>query len=241
MVLDQRDRPPLRPRGGRNWRAVAIVAVVLAIVILILHRMDPTVLSGEQGYGRLIWLAMVFVLVAPAAFAGRLSRNLRNLLIWGGIFVGVIAAATFWEQRQGAETSFRAELMPQHDGADTPGIARFRANASGEFVAQGAVNGVPIRFLIDTGATDVVLTLEDAERIGFVPEDMVFSRLYQTANGTVKGAPVRLSRVSVGGVALDAVRASVNSADMNQSLLGMSFLNRLSGFEVRDGTLTLRQ
>ncbi len=96
-------------------------------------------------------------------------------------------------------------------------------------------------FLVDTGATDVVLSVTDARRLGIDPDELSFTRLYDTANGTVSGAPVRLGEVSLGGVRVTAVRATVTDGGLNQSLLGLSFLNRLSGFEVRGGVLTLYQ
>ena len=95
--------------------------------------------------------------------------------------------------------------------------------------------------LVDTGASDVTLTPRDARRLGFHLDRLTYDRTYRTANGIVKGARVRLHSLKVGHIVVPDVRASVNSADMNLSLLGMSFISRLSRFEVADGTLTLRQ
>ena len=94
---------------------------------------------------------------------------------------------------------------------------------------------------MDTGASDVLLTTRDAERLGMVPDNMIFSRLYRTANGTVAGAPVRLSAITVGGVRVNNVRASVTDGALHQSLLGMSYLSRLSEFSVKGQVLTLSQ
>ena len=101
------------------------------------------------------------------------------------------------------------------------------------------MNGVALRFLVDTGASDVVLGPADARRLGFDVAALDYSRRYRTANGVVFGAPVTLDRVRVGPIALDDVRASVNGAEMARSLLGMSFLGRLKGYEVSDDVLTL--
>ena len=100
---------------------------------------------------------------------------------------------------------------------------------------------MPIRFLVDTGASDVVLSPSDARKLGFDPDHLKFTRPYNTANGVVWGASVTLNRVAIGPVALDGVAASVNGAAMGQSLLGMSFLGRLSGYAVENGRMTLRQ
>ena len=98
-----------------------------------------------------------------------------------------------------------------------------------------------VTFLVDTGASVVVLTTSDAERLGMVPEDMILSRLYQTANGTVAGAPIRLSEITLGGIHLRNVRASVIGEQLHMSLLGMSFLGRLSEFSFKGPILKLYQ
>ena len=117
----------------------------------------------------------------------------------------------------------------------------FRQRRGGHFVIDAEVNGVPVRFLVDTGASDVTLTPHDAGRLGFDLQQLRFNRTYRTANGTVQGASVRLGSVAIGPISLQNVRASVNAADMDLSLLGMSFLSRLSSYEVANGTLTLRR
>jgi len=85
----------------------------------------------------------------------------------------------------------------------------------------------------------VVLSPADARRLGFDPDTLDFSKVYRTANGTVYGAPVRLRSLTIGSIRIDNVRASVNGAEMSRSLLGMSFLERLSGYEVTAGSLIL--
>ena len=87
----------------------------------------------------------------------------------------------------------------------------------------------------------MALTLSDAQRLGFDAETLVLNRPYNTANGVVYGASVRLGEVSVGTIILRDVAASVSAGDLNRSLLGMSFLGRLASYEVARETLTLRQ
>ena len=99
---------------------------------------------------------------------------------------------------------------------------------------------MPARFLVDTGATDLAPTRRDAIRLGLDPDRLHFDLTFRTANGLVKAAAVRLRRVVVGSTSVTDVRASVSQGDLAVSLLGMSFLSRLSGFEVTKGTLVLR-
>ncbi len=114
------------------------------------------------------------------------------------------------------------------------------AGPNGHFVVDAMVNGSPITFLVDTGASDIVLTMADARRLGFIPGNLDFSEQYQTANGEVRGAPVRLRELRIGQYSLCDLEASVNEGPMTVSLLGMSFLEQLRGYQVEDGRLILR-
>ena len=116
-------------------------------------------------------------------------------------------------------------------------IARSR---DGHFWIDAEVNGRQIRFLVDTGASDVVLTREDADRLGILLQPQDYSLIYRTASGTTRAAPVQLDYVSFGTLHLWNVEAAVNQSNMDVSLLGQSFLSRLSGFEVSGNILTLR-
>ncbi len=112
-------------------------------------------------------------------------------------------------------------------------------NAQGHYVAQGRINGYRVEFLLDTGATDVAVSEALAERLGLKKYGGAFSR---TANGVVAVWQTRLDRVSLGGIELRNVQATVlpDLTPANQVLLGMSFLKHLELLQ-RDGTLTLRQ
>jgi aspartyl protease family protein len=113
------------------------------------------------------------------------------------------------------------------------------AGRQGHFVLEAVVDGVPVTFLLDTGASEIVLTLADARRLGFSPQNLEFSETYHTANGEVRGAPIRLRELRVGQFSLYDLDASVNAAPLPISLLGMSFLERLHGYRVEDRRLIL--
>ena len=114
------------------------------------------------------------------------------------------------------------------------------AGSHGHFVIDAVVDGVPVTFLLDTGASEIVLTLDDARQLGFLPQSLEFSQRFRTANGEVRGAPVRLRELRIGQFSLYDLDASVNEAPLAISLLGMSFLDRLDGYRVEDGRLILR-
>ncbi len=110
----------------------------------------------------------------------------------------------------------------------------------GHFLVEVDVNGTPVRFLVDTGATMVTLTAEDAQRIGLPVRALDYSARTQTANGEVRVAPVTLRDMRLGDLEMQDVEATVTQAQLNISLLGTSFLRRLSGYEVRPEGLVLR-
>ena len=124
------------------------------------------------------------------------------------------------------------------DGGDLEQIVH--AGPHGHFLVEAAVNGVPVEFMVDTGASHVVLTLEDARRLGFTPANLQFTQRFQSANGTVQAAPVELRELRIGQLRLFDLEASVNGGPLPVSLLGMSFLQRLSSYEVARGRLILR-
>lgn len=114
------------------------------------------------------------------------------------------------------------------------------AGPHGHFVVEAVVNGEPVTFLIDTGASEIVLNPADARRLGFHPARLEYSQRFQSANGVVRGAPVRLRELRIGQFSLYDLQASVNEAPLAISLLGMGFLERLEGYEVQNGRLILR-
>ena len=103
-----------------------------------------------------------------------------------------------------------------------------------------AVGGTPVTFLFDTGASMVVLTADDARRAGFHADRLDYRVPVMTANGMTQVAPVRLSSLSIGGISVDNVRAAVaKPGDLEASLLGMTFLDRLDGYQVQRDRLVL--
>lgn len=110
----------------------------------------------------------------------------------------------------------------------------------GHFRVEGAIDGRRLGFLVDTGASVVTLTESDAARLGFHPAPRDYIAQLKTANGTIRGAPVRLGIVEIGGLMLRNVSAVVLPDEaLSENLLGLSFLSRLRRFEYRDGRLVL--
>ncbi|MQQ07338.1 TIGR02281 family clan AA aspartic protease [Epibacterium sp. SM1979] len=161
-----------------------------------------------------------------------MNQTLQQVVIWVFIFIGVIAGYGLWED-------IRGDLVPQqslHADGDSLMLPRAR---DGHYYLTAEVDGVPVQFLVDTGASQVVLSLEDAARIGYPADELVFHGRASTANGEVRTAMVRLDEFVVDGFHDKNVRAWVNEGALEQSLLGMSYLQRWSRIEIRDNALVL--
>jgi aspartyl protease family protein len=118
---------------------------------------------------------------------------------------------------------------------------RIRKLADG-FIATSEINGQSMSALVDSGAATVVLRQSDAERAGIDVRSLTFDTPLKTANGTSYLAPVRLKSVRIGDIVADDVEALVaKPGTLNENLLGMSFLRRLTSYEVAGDFVTLRQ
>ena len=115
-----------------------------------------------------------------------------------------------------------------------------RPGPQGHFMVDVGVNGIAVQFMVDTGATRVTLTGEDARRIGLPAGALDYSYRYETANGPIHAAPVTLRDMRIDGFGITEVDATVTQGPLGVSLLGMSFLNRLSGYEVGPQGLVLK-
>ena len=136
------------------------------------------------------------------------------------------------------ETMARNPPVPVHASNRT----ELSADALGHFMTPVEIDGRRAAMLVDTGASMVTLTYDDAAAMGLHPSPSDFTIVTQTANGTARAAPVRLRSVRLGQIELRDIDAMVATrGSLGQSLLGMSFLKKLAGFEIAQGKLVLRQ
>ena len=171
---------------------------------------------------------------------GALLRRLRHAAVWLAL-AGILAIGYSYRfELTDLVNRLGGEIVPYAAVTTEDGAVRVRAHRDGHFYIDSRVNGAPVRFLIDTGASLVALSPDDAERIGFEPSQLNFSQRLHTAGGIVRAAPVVIRSLELGDIRLSNVRAVVNGERLPHSLLGITALERLSGYEVRDGTLTLR-
>ena len=191
-------------------------------------------MSGEQT-ASLIYLMLLGSVIAGYFFLSHrqsLGQGLRQAGLWALIFIGVIAAYGLWSDIQGS-------VMPRQAVFAEDARVELPRSPDGHYHMVLEVNGTPVRFVVDTGATDIVLSQADAARIGIDTEALAFVGAARTANGTVNTARVWLDEVRLGPIADTGVPAVVNGGEMSGSLLGMAYLDRFAEVRIGDGTLTL--
>ena len=225
------------------WLWFLVPALILGGLVWWLAALFPGSLEGEGSRITLVRHAGWLTLIGSAVLVRLRSRpatSLRHAAVWLAVGAALVLGYSFRFEVSELGDRLAGAVVPSRAIEQAGGAVTIRAGRDGHFAVDAEVDGARVRFLVDTGASDIVLSPSDARRLGFDLEPLVFSRRYRTANGVILGAPVRLGKVRVGSITVNGVAASVNGAEMERSLLGMSFLDRLSGYEVARGTLTLR-
>jgi len=190
--------------------------------------------SGTKGLLHLAasWLAMVAVTAATILYFDDI-RTLLGLKLEPGD-LGIVAEA--------ASDPGKGDEVRGRSAGPAEGVVVIRAGRNGHFETRAYVNGRAVDVLVDTGATTVALTYEDARAAGIFPSEADFRHRVSTANGTARVALVTLDRVSIDGITVRDVRAVVaEPGRLETTLLGMSFLGQLRRAEMSRGVLTLEQ
>ncbi len=185
---------------------------------------------------RLFYLALLgaFVLVwLFARYRGRLGQAAQHAAIWGLIFMGAVLVFGFWGDLQRFTTG-----GPQQISEDTIALSR---QTDGHFHAVVEINGEDVPFIVDTGATNLVLSKRDARRAGLDPDTLRFNIPTMTANGQTMSAAVTLNSVAFGDFVDSDVPATVNGGELGISLLGMRYLGRFSSWYVEGDTMYLNR
>tara|TARA_R110002074_G_scaffold48047_6_gene123060 strand:+ start:663 stop:1238 length:576 start_codon:yes stop_codon:yes gene_type:complete len=182
---------------------------------------------------RLIYLIVLLVMIAGWFFMQTrdgLNKSLQHAAVWAMIFVGGAAAVGLWQD---------ISRNPNQTLISDAGQIIVPRSRDGHYYLNVQINGADVRFVVDTGATDMVLTKSDAERAGLDPDQLTYLGRANTANGEVRTAFVRLDAVQLGDVTDRNVVAVVNEGQMAQSLLGMGYLQRWGRLEIANNELIL--
>ena len=185
-------------------------------------------------YAHLTYLTLLTAVLVGSVLMSRtgLWKTLRQLATWLLIIAGVAFSAALWSDIR--KNSAPAKKLLLQDGA-----ILIPKQADGHFHVTLNVNGIDIPFLIDTGATTVILSQKDAQKLGFDTNKLAFWDSANTANGEVKLAPVRLATVAMERHVDRNIAAYVNAGKLSVSLLGMSYLSKFSRLEITQDHISI--
>ena len=230
----------------RSWLVFAILGIGLAILLLKPDGAKPLGLNDSQ-LSQLVYLLPIATMLGAGILVSRrnLGQSARHLGIWLVIMLALATASLFRDEAAHVGYRLLAGLLPGHAVTirDSKGNAEvlLSRDMSGHFNALVTVNSQQIPMLIDTGASSITLTYEDAALAGIIPENLVYSRRVSTANGEAMAAPIDLTTVDLGPIRRENVPALVTrKGALDQSLLGMSFLSTLSSFHMQTDELRLK-
>lgn len=144
--------------------------------------------------------------------------------------------------RPAEQTAAARPLTPAQPASSSSYSVEVPRDAVGHFRVEGRVDGRPLEFVVDTGASVIALTADDAAQLGLHPAERDYTVLLKTANGTVHAAPATLDTVEIGDIMVHGVAAVIMpEGALSDNLLGMSFLSRLRHFAYSDGKMVLEQ
>lgn len=187
-------------------------------------------------FARLAYLLLLIVAVGGfllVEFRRDAAGTSRGVLAWVLIFIGVIGAAGLWED-------VRGDVLPRQQVLEN-GRIEVPIGPDGHFHLTAEVNGSPVRFVVDTGASSLALSQRDAEQAGIDLNRLAFVGRAQTANGVVPTATVRLDSVQIGDIQDSSVTAVVIRGEIDQSLMGMDYLRRFARVGFEGDTLVLER
>ena len=244
-VAGRSRRPVARTRAGVRALAPLLLLAAALVALWRAPAAEPLLglshddfARGAVGVSVLLWLTLAGLARAGPTGA---ARVLWGVTLWAAAAFALVAVYAYRFEVSEIADRVMEELGPPTARTGPGGAVVIRRRYGGEFIVPGKVDGAQISFVFDTGATSIVLTAEDAAAAGlkFAPED--FAVPVTTANGATTAAPARLARVEVGAIVVRGVSAlAARPGALQQSLLGMSFLERLRSFAVEDGRLVLR-
>lgn len=192
-------------------------------------------MDGEQ-IARIGYLALLLTAVGGwvlVEYRGRLGLAVRTAVAWGLIVIGLMAGYGLWQD-------IRTDIRPRATVLETGEIRIPRAE-DGHYYIVLEVAGTPVEFMADTGATNIVLTVSDARRVGIDPDRLVYMGEARTANGAVRTAHVSLPELAFGPFRDRNISAWVNAGEMDISLLGMDYLGNFRIEIDRDQMILRRQ
>jgi aspartyl protease family protein len=220
-----------------------VVVAALAALLLTPHDARLFGLSRQQfasaaiGVSLLLWLMLSGLRSARPSDIARLATA---AMTWALLLIALTGVYAYRFEASEIFGRITGELFPSEPQVGRGGEVIINRRFTGEFAIGGRVNNARVTFLFDTGASAVVLTADDARRAGVEASRLVFDVPVATANGAAMAAETRLDQIAVGPIVMRNVPALVaRRGALDESLLGMSFLERLKSYTVERDRLVM--
>lgn len=231
------------PNNKALFKLLAFIGIgVVFILWLLKYAPDrfPFFEANSQNIASIVSTTIIlFVILYNSLNSHGAYFILSRVAIWFGVFLVIITFYAFRFELLTAKDRVLAVIMPSYNWSNKEGDIVIARSQDGHFYTEGIVNGKRLKFMIDTGASDVALTKKDAAKLGIDIAKLKFTKTYSTANGTSKAAPLKLQTVAIGDKIFTDIQAHVTSGELDVSLLGMSVLSRFYSFKINNDLLTL--
>lgn len=186
-------------------------------------------------YGALALVA-IFSIMARKGRA-QWKKGFVMAALWLVVLALVFTGVVYWPEVKNSKLYASLDAGSQVTNAD--GSMEFYRASDGHFHITAKINDQNIEFLVDTGAASITLTQKDAAKAGFYPGELNYNKLYSTANGYTRGAAVELKNLEIGKYQTGPIAASVNEGQLEMSLLGMVFLDKMKSYKIEGDKLVL--
>lgn len=188
----------------------------------------------------LVFSILVLVLVGSSLISRRLpiGQTLKYAGIWVAIFAVGVVLFSFRDQAGDAMQQVRRQLNPS-EPVESGSSVRILRGDDGHYSITAKVNGSPVRFLVDTGATTSTMSRSSALAAGVDIPENGFSVMVETASGTAMMRRARIRELAIGSIRREDVAILVSDDIENLNLLGMNYLSSLSGWRVEGRELIL--
>ena len=243
-------KQPKSPQRGSQflWRLFLGIVAIAVVVILVNQEAGMTLGIPDADLARLVFLVALLMFVGAGLLGRRLNLGevVRSAAAWLAIILVAVGLYAYRDEVMGVGGRLLSVLAPgvpisgRLAGSGDPDSVVVVRSSDGHFAVRTTIDDKPLLLLVDTGASFVTLTYEEAEALGIDPASLQFRLSIRTANGTIRAAPIKLGKVTVGTIERVDVSALVApKGALEQGLLGMTFLDTLDGYSISGDRLVM--
>ena len=224
---------------------LAAIFIAIAALSIALGQWFGVITAPEAGSAADLarWIALLGVIAFGVSrlYRGRLGDVLTSAAVWIGLGIALVTAYSYRGELEAVVQRVGVELLPSGTLVSEGGAVRIRRARNGHYGLSAELEGRSVDFMIDTGATHTTLTQETAAVAGIDVAALRYSVPVNTANGMTFAAPAKVALLDIGPISVRDLRVLVaQPGALSANLLGLNFLDKLSSYEVRDRTMTLR-